>query len=162
VEQQIRGSGLEWTFLRLAVASADALQWAFDVPGQLAAGDVVRGPYAEAAGSPVHPADFAAVAVAALTRDEHAGRTYLVTGPYSLTHAEQVRLIGEAHGRPLRFEELDEAAARAAISPYAPADVLFETWQQHVGTPAPVTDTIERVTGRPPRSLAEWAAAYPV
>ena len=34
------------------MASADALQWAFDVPAQLKAGDVVRGPYAEAAGSP--------------------------------------------------------------------------------------------------------------
>src|SRR6266496_3563985 len=90
------------------------------------------------------PADFAAVAVATLTR------------------AEQIRLIGEAHGRPLRFEELDEAAARQAISPYAPADVLFETWQKHLATPAPVTSTIERVTGRPPRSVQQWAADYPI
>ena len=51
IERAIRESGLEWTFLRLEVASADALQWAFDVPGQLRAGDVVRGPYAQAAGS---------------------------------------------------------------------------------------------------------------
>jgi nucleoside-diphosphate-sugar epimerase len=83
--------------------------------------------------APVHPADFAAVAVATLTRDEHAGKVYIVTGPGSLTHAEQIRLIGEARGRPLRFEELDEAAARQTISPYAPADVLFETWQKHLG-----------------------------
>ncbi|MGZ6389606.1 MAG: SDR family oxidoreductase, partial [Ktedonobacterales bacterium] len=56
IERQIRESGLEWTFLRLEVASADALQWAFNVPAQIKAGDVVRGPYAEAAGSPIHPA----------------------------------------------------------------------------------------------------------
>jgi uncharacterized protein YbjT (DUF2867 family) len=157
IERQIRESGLEWTFLRLEVASADALQWAFDVPAQLKAGDVVRGPYAEAAGSPIHPADFAAVAIAALTQDEHAGKTYCVTGPQSLTHREQVRLLGEALGRPLRYEELDEAAARAAISPYAPADVLFATWKRHIGMPAPVTDTIQRLTGRPPRSAEAWA-----
>src|SRR5215475_134341 len=48
IERQLRESGLQWTFLRLAVASADALQWAFDVPGQLGRGDVVRGPYADA------------------------------------------------------------------------------------------------------------------
>jgi uncharacterized protein YbjT (DUF2867 family) len=60
IEQAIRASGLAWTFLRLEVASADALQWAFDVPAQLADGDVVRGPYAAAAGSPIHPADLAA------------------------------------------------------------------------------------------------------
>jgi uncharacterized protein YbjT (DUF2867 family) len=165
IERQIRDSGLEWTFLRLAVESSDALQWAFDVPGQLRRGDVVRGPYADAAGSPVHPADFATVAVAALTAapgDGHAGAVYTVTGPQSLTHAEQVLLIGEAHGRALRYEELDEAAARQAISPYAPADLLFETWRRHVGNPAPVTDTVRRVTGRPPRTAQEWAAAYPI
>jgi uncharacterized protein YbjT (DUF2867 family) len=160
IERQIRESGLEWTFLRLEVASADALQWAYDVPGQLAAGDVVRGPYAEAQGSPIHPADVAAVAVAALTEDEHAGQEYDLTGPESLTHAEQVRLIGEALGRPLRYEELPPDEARQAMSPYAPADLLFETWERHIGTPAPVTDTVRRVTGRPPRSAREWAAAY--
>jgi uncharacterized protein YbjT (DUF2867 family) len=162
IERAIRESGLEWTFLRLAVASSDALEWAFDVPGQLADGDVVRGPYADAAQSPVHPADLAAVAVAALTGDEHSGAVYPITGPRSLTHAEQVRLIGEAHGRPLRFEELDGAAARSAISPYAPADVLFEMWERHLHTPAPVTDTVQRVTGRAPRSVEQWAADHSV
>ncbi len=161
IERAIQQSGLEWTFLRLEVASADALQWAFDVPGQLKAGDVVRGPYGQAAGSPIHPADFAAVAIAALTGDEHAGKTYRLTGPTSLTHIEQVRLIGEALGRPLRYEELELEAARQAISPYAPADLLFETWAKHIGTPAPVTDTVERLTGKPPRSAAQWAADYP-
>ncbi len=157
IERQIRDSGLEWTFLRLDVASADALQWAFDVPAQIKAGDVVRGPYAEAAGSPIHPADFAAVAIAALTQDEHEGKIYHVTGPQSLTHREEVRLIGKVLDRPLHYEELDEGQARAAISPYAPADVLFETWKKYVGKPAPVTDTIQRLTGRPPRSTEAWA-----
>jgi uncharacterized protein YbjT (DUF2867 family) len=160
IEYAIQESGLEWTFLRLAVASADALQWAFDVPGQLKAGNVVRGPYGAAAGSPIHSADFAAVAVAALTEDGHTGKTYLLTGPQSLTHIEQVQLIGEALGRPLRYEELDLAAARAAISPYAPADLLFEMWEKHIGVPAPVTDTVARITGRPPRSVAQWAVDY--
>ena len=160
IEHAIQESGLEWTFLRLAVASADALQWAFDIPGQLKAGDVVRGPYGAASGSPIHPADFAAVAVAALTEDGHIGKTYLLTGPQSLTHIEQVQLIGEALGRPLRYEELDPATARAAISPYAPADLLFDMWEKHLDKPALVTDAVARITGRPPRSVAQWAADY--
>jgi uncharacterized protein YbjT (DUF2867 family) len=162
IEAAIRAAGLGWTFLRLAVASADALQWAFDVPAQLRAGDVVRGPWADAAGSPIHPADLAAVAVAALTDDTHAGRVYDLTGPQSLTNEEQIRLIGTARGRTLHYEELDETAARAAISPFAPADILFETWRRHRAEAAPVTDVVERVTGRAPRKPAEWAAAYPV
>jgi uncharacterized protein YbjT (DUF2867 family) len=160
IERQIKDSGLEWTFLRLEVASADALQWAFDVPGQLKTGDVVRGPYGQAAGSPIHPADFAAVAIAALTEDAHSGKIYHLTGPRSLTHIEQIELIGAALGRQLRYQELDAAAARQAISPYAPADVLFEMWEKHVGTPAPLTNTVEQVTGKPPRSVEQWAADY--
>ena len=52
------------------------------------------------------------------------------------------------------------AAARRAISPYALADVLFEMWEKHLTTAAPVTDTVERVTGKPPRSVEQWAADY--
>jgi uncharacterized protein YbjT (DUF2867 family) len=162
IEQEIESSGLEWTFLRLDVSSADALQWAFDVPGQLAEGDVVRGPYAEASGTPIHAADFAAVAIAALTGPEHANQTYLVTGPHALTHREQIELIGAEHGRPLTYEELAPDQAGEAISPYAPAEVLFETWRRHVDEPAEVTDTIERLTGRPGRSAREWARSYPI
>jgi uncharacterized protein YbjT (DUF2867 family) len=162
IEREIEQSGLEWTFLRLDVSSADALQWAFDVPGQLAQGDVVRGPYADAAGSPIHPADFAAVAIAALTRPEHANQVYQVTGPHSLTHREQIELIGAEHGRKLTFHQLTKAEAEQAISPYAPGEVLFATWERHVGQPAPVTDVIERLTGRPGRSAREWARAYPI
>jgi uncharacterized protein YbjT (DUF2867 family) len=162
IERQIEQSGLEWTFLRLDVASADALQWSFDVPSQLAAGDVVRGPYADAAGSPIHPADFAAIAIAALTQPEHGNRAYHVTGPHSLTHREQIELIGAEHGRPLVYEELTPEQAQEAINPYAPAEVLFATWREHLGKPAPVTDTIERLTGRPGRSAREWAKSYPI
>jgi len=37
IERKLEESGLEWTFLRLEVASADALQWAFVVPASSAA-----------------------------------------------------------------------------------------------------------------------------
>jgi uncharacterized protein YbjT (DUF2867 family) len=161
IERAIEQSGLEWTFLRLEVASADALQWAFDVPGQLARGDVVHGPYADAAGSPIHPADFAAVAVAALTDHRHAGKTYVLTGPRSLTNAEQIELIGRARSRTLRYEELSPEQAREAMGPHAPADLLLATWEKHRTAPAPVTDTVERVTGRPAQTPEQWAADYP-
>lgn len=160
IEQTIRASGLEWTILRLELSAANALQWAFDVPAQLKAGDVVRGPYAQAAGAPIHPADFAAIAVQALTNNEHAGRTYTVTGPQSLTHAEQITLLGEALGRHLRYEELSPEAARDAMGPYAPADVLLDDWARHLDRPAPVTDTIQKITGRPGRTFTQWATDH--
>jgi hypothetical protein len=62
----------------------------------------------------------------------------------------------------LRYEELDPVAARAAISPYAPADLLFAAWERHLTEPAPVTDVISRVTGRAPHTAEEWAASHSV
>ncbi|SDK67368.1 SDR family oxidoreductase [Streptomyces indicus] len=176
IERALAGSGVDCTFLRLAVESSGSLEWSFDVAGQLAAGDVVRGPSADAVETPIHPADFAAVVIAALRdeRDEEdkgdegdegdegervrASRVYPVTGPHRLSLAEQVRLIGEALNRSVTYEELSEAEAAEAISPYAPAEVLLGTWARHVASPPPVADTLHRLTGTAGRSSQEWAA----
>ncbi|HXT37426.1 MAG TPA: NAD(P)H-binding protein [Chloroflexota bacterium] len=164
IERAIEESGLEWTFLRLEVVAANALQWAMDVPGQVKAGDIVRGPYGEAAGSPLHEADLAAVGVAALTRDGHAGAKYRLTGPESLTHKEQVSMIGEAIGRPLRYEELPRDVARQEMldrrQPPPVVDMLLDAWARAVGQPALVLPTVEEVTGKPARTFREWAADH--
>lgn len=154
---------MEWTFLRPDAFAANTLMWA----GQTKSGDVVRGAYAEAAAAPVHETDIAAVAVAALTQDGHAGRVYELTGPESLTHAEQAQIIGEVLGRPIRFAELATETARQAMSAHVPAPVLdgiFKVWSASVGRTAPTTTGVEDVTGRPARSYREWvidhAAAF--
>jgi uncharacterized protein YbjT (DUF2867 family) len=116
LERLIELSGLEWTFLRSAGLAANALGWAEEIrPG----GDVVREPHGAAARTPVHERDVAAVGVRALTEDGHDGRKYVLTGPELLTKAEQVRAIGEAIGRPLRFEEIPMEEARQNGSPLA-------------------------------------------
>src|SRR3954452_20549929 len=73
---------------------------------QIRDSDVVRWPYGQAARSLIHERDIAAVAVRALTEDGHAGARYVLTGPETLTQVEQVHAIGDAIGRPLRWEEL--------------------------------------------------------
>jgi uncharacterized protein YbjT (DUF2867 family) len=52
-----------------------------------------------AATSPIHERDGAAVAVRALLSAEYAGRTFVLTGPESLTQREKVQLNGQAIGR---------------------------------------------------------------
>jgi len=164
IEQAIEESGLEWTFLRLEVPAANALQWAMDVPEQVKAGDVVRGPYGEAAGSPIHEADIAAVGVVALTSAAHVGAKYRLTGPESLTHNEQVRILGEAIGRPLHYAELPRDVARQEMldrhQPPPVVDMLLEAWAHAVGQPALVLPTVEEVTGKPARTFREWAVDH--
>ncbi|MFI6273420.1 NAD(P)H-binding protein [Micromonospora zamorensis] len=155
LENALRGSGLAWTFLRPDVFAANTLMWA----GQTKAGDVVRGAYAQAAAAPVHEADIAAVAVAALTQDGHAGQIYRLTGPESLTHADQATILGRALDRPIHYAELPAEAVRQMMSAHVPGPILddiFTTWAASVGRLAPITTDIEKVTGRPARSYHHW------
>lgn len=48
------------------------------------------------------------------------------------------------------------------MGPHAPVDVLMATWERHRTAPAPVTDTVERLAGRPPqRQLPVHSLAKP-
>ncbi|WFB07812.1 NAD(P)H-binding protein [Streptomyces sp. LX-29] len=160
LEVAIEATGVEWTHLRPGAFASNAGQWA----GQIRAGDVVRGPYAEAQLAPIHEADIAAVAARALLTDDLVGRAPVLSGPQSITQAEQVRIIGEAIGRPLRYEELSREAAREAMTgghvSAEIADSLLTMFAASVGRPAEISPETERITGRPGRTFAQWAADH--
>lgn len=56
--------------------------------------------------APIDERDVAAVAARSLHEDGHTGADYVLTGPGSLSQAEQVSIIGEGIGRRIRFQEL--------------------------------------------------------
>jgi uncharacterized protein YbjT (DUF2867 family) len=99
IERLIQTSGLQWTFLRPGMLAINARNWWAQ---QIRQGDIVRWPYAAAATAPVHECDVASVAVRALCEDGHGVAEYVLTGSQSLTQKEQVSVIGEVIGRPLR------------------------------------------------------------
>ncbi|MGW5642338.1 NAD(P)H-binding protein [Saccharopolyspora sp. NPDC003752] len=156
-QQLIEQCGLESTVIRPSTFAVNALWWA----KQIRAGDVVRGAYGELPLAMLHEADIAAVAVQALTSDGHDGATYRLTGPQVLSQAEQVRIIGEAIGRPLRWEELSPQDARRQLVaddfPPSFVDVLLDAYATMITWPAPeTTTTIEAVTGTPARTFRQW------
>jgi uncharacterized protein YbjT (DUF2867 family) len=159
VEHLIRQASLEWTFLRPGGFAANTLMWA----DQIRAGSVVRWPFGAATRSLIHERDIAAVAVRALLGG-HAGATYLLTGPQALTQVEQVHAIGDAIGRPVRWEELPPDLARqqllAAWGDASFVDTALATWAGMITAPEPVTSTVEQVTGVPARTFREWAADH--
>jgi uncharacterized protein YbjT (DUF2867 family) len=159
LERLIERSGLEWTFLRLCMPASITLNWA----PPIRAGDLVRGPYAGSARTLLHERDIAAVAVRALTGDGHVGAKYLLTGPESLTYAEQVRTIGEVIGRPLRYEEITREAAREQLfKSWTPefADAVLDAMAARVAKPEGVRRTVEAVTGTPARTFREWVTDH--
>ncbi|MFC7330764.1 NAD(P)H-binding protein [Marinactinospora rubrisoli] len=158
IERMVRATGLDWTFLRAGGFAANALQWA----GQIRATGVVRAPFGTASRALIHEADIAAVAVRALLDDGHSEATHILTGPAPLTQAEQVRLIGEAIGRPTRFVEQPPEEARAdMVAAGWPENVVDGILNAHSamtkGAAGQVTGTVQAVTGRPARTFAEWA-----
>jgi len=160
VEELIQRSDREWTFLRPHVFALNCVHW---WGPQIREGNVVRWFYGDAATAPIDERDIAAVAVRALCDDGHGGKDYVITGPESLTQREQVRIVGDAIGRPLRFEELSHDAARQQLLAGVPpsiADMLLNAYAAAVGLPAWVTTTVEDVTGSPARSFRDWAAAH--
>ena len=160
IEQLVEASGVQWTFLRPGAFALNCRNW---WAPQIKKGDVVRWFYAAAATAPIDERDIAAVAVRALCDEGHAGREYMLTGPESLTQREQVDIIGDAIGRPLRFEELSPESARRELLTLMPpsiADMLLSAYAAAVDRPAFVTTTVADVSGVPARSFRDWAVDH--
>src|SRR6516225_7843183 len=60
--------------------------------------------------------DIATVAAAALAEQGHVGKTYTITGPAAVTHAKIANSLGNAIGRPVRFESIPPEAFIAALT----------------------------------------------
>jgi len=161
IERLIEASGMRWTFLRAGMFAGNARH--FWGP-QVRAGGVVRWPYLDAPTAPTDERDLAAVAVRALREDDGDGAEYVVTGPQSLTQAEQIQIIGRAIGRPLRVEQMTPDEARSELVPVlgspAVVNMLLNAWAAAVGQPAFVTSTFAELTGTPPRTFLDWASDH--
>ncbi|WP_067803094.1 NAD(P)H-binding protein [Actinomadura formosensis] len=161
IERAIEASGMEWTFVRPGEFAANTLAWR----EAIGTGAAVRGPYAAARSTPIHERDIAAVAAKALLTDALVGTRPLLTGPEALTQPEMVRLIGAASGRPARFEEIGPEEAREEMlkRPYMReglVDALLRLRAHAVEHPPEPSPEVERITGRPARTFAEWAADH--
>jgi uncharacterized protein YbjT (DUF2867 family) len=160
IEREVAASGIAATVLRPGMFAANAAAW---WGPQARDGSRIRWPYPAAASAPVDERDVGDVAARVLADPAHAGGDYVLTGPESLTHAEQVALIAGAIGRRLVLEEMPPDEFRemlAASAPPAVAEMLLNAWRASVGIPAYVTHTVAEITGRAPRTFGEWAADH--
>jgi uncharacterized protein YbjT (DUF2867 family) len=130
---------------------------------QLRAGDVVRAPFAGVRAAMTDPADIATVAALALTAPGHEGRIYELSGPQALTPADRVTILAQVLGRDLRFQAQDDDEARAQMSATTPAqyvDAFFNFYADGALDESKVLPTVRTLTGRPPRTFAQWASEH--
>lgn len=158
-ERHIEGSGLAWTFLRPS--------WFMQNYSTLSAQSIreqgaIMEPAGDAATGFVDARDIAALGVAALTEDGHAGQAYAITGPAALTRQQVAAAISAATGREVRYVPVSEEQFQGAMSgagmPAAYVGLMTGLYAMvRAGYTATVTDDVQRVTGRAPISFEQFA-----
>ena len=92
---------------------------------------------------------------AVLTTDGHDGATYDLTGPAAFSLAEAAALLGAEY-----HDETDEEAfasrAKFGAPEFEVRGWVSSYWAIRDGSLAAVSDDVQRLTGRAPRSLAEY------
>jgi NAD(P)H dehydrogenase (quinone) len=129
-------------------------------------GGVIRGPADDGWFVPVARDDVADVAVAILTGEGHDGRAYDVTGRERLTLAEVAEQLSALTGRTVTFEDETIEQAYESRAVYGAPDFEVEGWVTSYlaiakGELDVVSDTVRRLTGHEPLTLAEYVAARP-
>jgi uncharacterized protein YbjT (DUF2867 family) len=160
-EVALKQSRMAWTILRPNFYMQNFLQYA----SSIAEDCLVQAPAGQGRASQVDARDIAAVAVAALTKPAHEGKTYVVTGPEALSYEDSVRLIAAAAGRDVRYEDIPpETALRQLLAAGVPEwfakDMVALTVIYATGGAAAVTDVVPALTGRPARTFAQFAKDY--
>jgi uncharacterized protein YbjT (DUF2867 family) len=158
VERAVEDSGMPWTHLRPGEFMTNTLGWA----EQIRSTGVVRAAHANTATAIIDLGDIAAVAARVLLEDGHIDKKYELTGPEAVKRRELARLIGEAIGREVRFEELTREQALAELRPSMGeyAEWYVDGIGMLVDYPQVPLPTVAQITGRPATTFAQWAARH--
>jgi uncharacterized protein YbjT (DUF2867 family) len=162
IEAHLEGSGLAHTLLRpnaylqnlLALAPVVSRTRGFP----MSAGDGQVGM--------IDARDVAAVAAAVVTApDEHAGRTYRLTGPDLVTYTAVAAELAAALGHPVEYRRITPAEHRAAMIGAGVPETVADSNAQAFGLIAEgdaawLSDDVKTLTGETPRSLRSFVAEY--
>jgi uncharacterized protein YbjT (DUF2867 family) len=160
VELVIEQSGIDWTFIRPGMFAANTRWW---WARSIRSANTVSLPYPDAQTAPVHEKDMAALAVTTLTEPGHGHQAYAIYGPESLTLRRQVGQISDAIGREIRLEVTPRGQAQAELSmtmPPVAAEAVLRAWEAGNGASARTSFIVEKITGRPAHTFAQWAADH--
>jgi uncharacterized protein YbjT (DUF2867 family) len=162
IESELQESGLAWTTLRPHHFMQNLLGQADNI--------ITEGVVYSSSGDGripfVDTRDIAAVALVTLTQPGHLEKKYVITGSEALSYRQATDILGRAIGRQLRFidEPFDDARARLmkAGQPAWLVDSLLAiaAYQRAGGPTETITSVVADLTGKPPRTFAEFARDY--
>ena len=157
-EAAVRASGIPFTFVQPTGFMSNLMAWAKSIQNE----GIVRSSTGDGRRAFIHSADIAAVAVKALTTPEYTGESLPITGPEALSFAEATAKIGSVIGKRLAFETISDEEARQRYSAVsgsaAETEAHVALWRAiREDRLAKVTDNVERILGRKPITLDQWA-----
>ncbi len=163
IEEDLAQSGLAYTLLRPSSFMQNFLMSAQQVADQ----GVLYGMFGEGRVAFIDARDVAAVAAELLTSPGHQGASYTLTGPEALSAVEVAERLAAATGRQVRSVDLGpdgyrQALAGAGMPGWLVDGVVEGNTMLAAGHGATVTDEVARLTGRPPRTFAQFAADHRV
>ncbi|PBB21105.1 SDR family oxidoreductase [Mesorhizobium sp. WSM4313] len=159
-EEAIKASGIPYTIFRNGWYQENLFM---SLPHAISSGKW----YSSAAdGRIAHGArdDMAAAIAAGLASDSKESHIYTLTGPQAYTTNEIAALVSEVTGKPLEVIQLpDEALTEGVKAAGVPEDfariiVSFDA-NTRAGRIGEVTDAVEKLSGRKPRTLKQFLEA---
>ena len=158
VEKELQASGLGWTMLRPHHFMQNLLAQAEYVIKESA----IYSPSGDGKIPYIDASDVAAVAFVTLTQPGHLGKKYVLTGSEAISYRQAAEIIGAVIGKEVRFvdESPEEARARRVREGVPPAVIesilAIGAYQRAGGKTVTITNTVADLTGRPPRTVAEF------
>lgn len=159
IERYLKRSGLCWTFLRPSFFMQNlSTTHCADIRER----DEVYVPAGKGRTNFIDAADIGEAAAGVLTTLGHEGKAYELTGSEALTYSEVAATLSRACGRAISYPCPSgrdfKARMRAAGHDDEFVSVMASIYAiARFGLAAGTTNDLERLIGRPPTSLAEWA-----
>jgi uncharacterized protein YbjT (DUF2867 family) len=160
VEQAIQRSAIPWTMLR---PHAFMQNWLGEVAETVRAERVIYSPIGEGRVPFIDTRDIAAVAAKVLLDPrDYSGKKFVLTGGAAVGYADVAEVLSRLMGKTVTYRAITMEEARARLAGKGvPAELIDATlaiaaYQRDGGPTALVSPTVERLLGRPPRTIEEF------
>jgi uncharacterized protein YbjT (DUF2867 family) len=164
VEQALPSTRLRWTILR---PHAFMQNWLGDVAESVQAEGVIYSAIGDGRVPFIDTRDIAAVATEVLLDPAaHVDKKYVLTGGAAVGYADVASALSEATGRTISYRPITMEEARSRLAergvPAATIDAMLAiaAYQKAGGPTALVSADVERLLGRPPRTIRDFARDY--
>ena len=159
IESLLKKSGLSWTFLRPSFFMQNlSTTHVADIRER----DEIYVPAGGGRTNFIDAADIAEAAAVCLTTPGHEGKAYEITGSEALTYEQVARILSTACGRTISYPRPSARRFRARMRHAGHRDEFISVMVRiytvaRLGMAAGTTGDFEKLVGRVPNTVAEWA-----